>query len=261
MADNNKTIITGVHQHSATPEKLTRGFSRVDFNKDDFENLIKTKGLDIFHEKTLKCPCITEPTGNSLVSCINCGGTGYLFIERKTIRAILQGMNKPKGFKEYSETDVGVARMTTKFTDRVNFMDRIIVKDSETYFYEILFPKEENDFVTYLQYEPTFITDCLLFRSPNESFVALKEDIDFTVNKIASSRKITFAHSLLKYGHNLRVSIRYCHMATYHVIDVMNDIRNTKDKTGRPDERSLAMPVFSLVRRAHFVLENNPVLL
>ena len=71
------------------------GQPSVSFRNDDFAALIDSKGYTIIIEKAVRCPCERE-MGQALVSCQNCYGSGYIFINPLKTKAIASGINRDK---------------------------------------------------------------------------------------------------------------------------------------------------------------------
>ena len=101
-----------------------------------FKSLVFDKGYDVYVDRALRCPCVVESTGQALTDCNNCLGTGWIFVDRKETRLVLQGMGMEKKYENWSEINIGSARVTYNPEDNLAYMDRIILKDVEGHFNE-----------------------------------------------------------------------------------------------------------------------------
>src|SRR6266403_769426 len=95
------------------------------FIKQDFDDSIYTKGYDSYIEKAVKCPCALKSNGEALINCRNCGGTKYVFINKRLTKMVTQSMNKQTKFLNWSEVDRGTFGVTVRDDDKLAFMDRL----------------------------------------------------------------------------------------------------------------------------------------
>jgi len=212
--------------------------ARADFVKDDFDRLVEQKGLVLIHEITYKCSCIREINGSALSHCPDCGGGGYVFDDPYEIKGVIQAINYNPKFMQYSEVNVGTAMLTTRYTNRIGWRDRITVKNGETIFMENIFPvlrtvngiQELSALLNYSSIEviKVFMNGATTSTDTCKPQVPLVEGTDFTVDgrKFKLSDDIMNAHIASKCD-KAYVSIRYLHHPQYLVMDIQKDIRNT----------------------------------
>jgi len=124
MADNQ----TGNQIIQQTPPN-TQGKTRVDLDKSDFDALVWQKGYDVYVDKAMKCPCRNTPDSQALSNCRNCGGSGWIFFNRKETRMVLQSMNANNRYQEWSEEKLGTVRITSLNKEQLTYMDRITIKN------------------------------------------------------------------------------------------------------------------------------------
>ncbi len=69
---------------------------RADFRRggEDFRRLIRQKGKFVTWRKALLCPCVQESTGQCDVSCLECDGSGYVYVDPIEIQAIMAAFSK-----------------------------------------------------------------------------------------------------------------------------------------------------------------------
>lgn len=230
---------------------------------DKFESLIQTQGYDAYIDRALRCPCADRNTGQALSTCKNCGGKGWIFVDRTETRLIAQHMDSKIKYQEWSQVNFGTASFTTRGVDKMGFMDRIVLYQLEEYFSEILRPIYYNgEIVAYPIYEPLKITNMYLFVSDAEKLVPLTQDM-----YVVDGNKITFDLGLQDLVHisdvNVRnkseipvtISIRYSHYPVYHVIDVNRELMKVRENKfcGLSDDVLRQMPINVTARKAHFI--------
>jgi len=217
----------------------------VNFQLDDFQALVWSKGYDVIVEEMVKCPCKSNG-GSNLSDCVNCQSTGYVFINPYSSRMILHSMNYTNKYKEWSEEKIGKVTITALQRDRLNFMDRITVVDSEAVLSELVTLKLYNTTkFLYTIYDILSIVDVFTFDSSNLPLRKLTEGVDytFTRNKII----ITTSDEVGK-----TFTVRYKHNQQYHVIDLVHDIRNSSKLDDNGNLQSESFPINAIGRLAHY---------
>lgn len=96
--------------------------------KRNFDNAIWTIGTNIIIENYLQCPC-KRKGGESLVSCMNCLGSGSLFIDPRQTKALSHGDRKDSFIRSFGELADTVLKFTVTNEDRVTEKDRITMID------------------------------------------------------------------------------------------------------------------------------------
>lgn len=237
--------------------------NRVDFNSNEFDSLVQEKGRDCVIEKSLPCPCKSVST-NQLSSCKNCGGTGWIFINPRRTKLVIQSMSLSTDFKNWSEEDRGTISISAMHREELTFMDRITISDGESVTQEVLHFKTYNEngedlLFSYSSYIPKEILYISLFISPTEPLKRLELEMDYTIsgNKIYLDSKY---YELQQYSTNRSyekdlpsVTIRYKHNPVYHIIEMrretMQSYRYDKGK-----ENLIHLPTSCIGRRAHYIL-------
>lgn len=239
-----------VEQSRPTP----KGKARVDLKKSDFDNLIWDKGYNVIHEKSIKCPCKTKDNDH-LLTCENCQGTGWLFINPVDTKMVIQSINAETKYKNWSEEKLGTFAVTAMEVNLVGFMDRITINDSISVQAETLYPKinvPTNEPFVFTIYDISKIVDVFLFDTATTPLTRLipEQDFDFFDNKII------FAPDTLPLE-NPVVSVRYEHKPQFHIIDLVKDVRNSYaiNKSSGKDN-SIVLPVHAIARRSHYVLDS-----
>lgn len=228
------------------------GFPRQDFNKPDFESLIFQKGYDVWHEPAILCPCKLEGSDNR-TNCQNCGGSGYVFLNKTQTRMILTGMNVETKYKEWSEERIGQVKISCSDKNPLGFMDKITLINSDSLYSQILFPKVYNGkYINYLNYESKVVLDCYMFVGVDRKLKRLSSPSDY----VTDGAMFFLDSKYLSVKEQITVSIRYRHSVVYHVLDMTRDIMTTNildEITGR--EIPTSMPLSGVGRRAHYMID------
>lgn len=235
---------------AATPVN-TQGKARVDLVKSDFDAVVWQKGYSVFLDRAIKCPCRNVSDNQGLSSCKNCGGSGWVFINRKATRMVIQSMNKDTQFKEWSVEKLGTARITSLNEDKLAYMDRITITSAISTTSQILHFKQHEDSVYRAMsiYPIKSVIDAFIFKDPSQLLLKAEQGVDFT---IVGGNWIELApiHNV----QNATISLRYEHNPMYHVIDLNRDIMTTKKLEGGKDVNK-NLPISAIAKSAHYVLD------
>ena len=233
-----------------TPPNLL-GQARVSFDKTMYEAAIWNKGYSVWHEKTIACPCKTKGVENR-PNCKNCGGTGWVFLNKIKTRMLLHSMNLNTKFKEWSEEKVGTTSITCMDRDKISFMDKITLEDSISIHTEVLYPVMYQDVLfSYTTYKVKEIIALFMFVESDEKLKKLETPADF----VADENIITFNEKYIN-RKDFRVSVMYNHYVSFYVIDVVRDMMNVfyiDELTGK--EQNQQMPIHGVGRRLHYVID------
>lgn len=236
---------------------------RVGWDVNRFESLIQNQGYDVYIDRALRCPCCDRNNGQALSTCKNCGGRGWIFVDRTETRIIAQHMDSKKKYSEWGEVNYGTASFTSKGIDKLGFMDRIILTQLEEAYSETLLPvMEGNEIVAYPIYEPLLITNAYMLASDSSPLIPLTAS-DYTVE----GNKMKFSASLLDRVEMtldinskelpLQITVRYTHYPVYHVIDVNRELMKVRE--GKlceyNDEQLRQMPINVVARKAHYLFK------
>lgn len=221
------------------------------FRDDWFDELIFSKGVEVIHESAIACPCRVSG-GSALATCQNCNGYGWLFINSKKTRMVMQSMNLATKYKEWSKENLGTVTLTSRSIDPISFMDRITVNESESIYQQVLYPSIiSNDLFCFSIYDIVSIIEIFAFVSDVVKLKKLIANVDYTFVK----NKITFDPSY-KTVENFTVSVRYIHKIQYHIIDLVKETRNQITKTEFYADKNTKMPFSAIARRSHYVLDS-----
>lgn len=259
---NRRSIITDKPVAYQTPSSAVN--PRVGWRVDDFEKLIQSQGYDVYIDRAMRCPCVDKATGQALSTCKNCLGRGWFFVDRTETRIIAQHMDSRKRYLDWSEVNAGTASMTTKGSDKLGFMDRIILLQLQEFYSEIIRPTlYDGELLAYPVYEPLNITNMFLYVGDYTKLEPIPEAM-YTVDR----NKIIFDKSILEVvpvdnvnqnSPSVSISVRYSHYPVYHVIDVNRELMRVRESKlcGYDDETLRQMPINVLARKAHFIFNDS----
>ena len=247
MSSNNKkkAVVT-----KTQPEDIEH---QVRFEPKRFNSLVYDKGYEVFIDKALRCPCAVKGAGQALPSCNNCLGVGWVYIDRKQTRVAIQGMNADVKYENWSKLMTGMARITARATDKLAFMDRVVLREAEGYYNEILRSKDFNGKKTcFTTYQIVSVETIFLFKGDKVPLYRLSEG-----EYLIDEEKITLNNEF-KNLEDFTISIRYKHLLTYHVIDMNRDLVKvrTKDDCEMEEELIEDMPISCVARKAHYLFDN-----
>lgn len=101
---------------------------RVDFLINDFDKLIKEKGMNVLWEEAMLCSCLAH-TGQPDYNCPHCKGSGFVYLEPKeTIVASTKLVGK-KVFDDIGMRETGTAYITSLSTVLLGYHDRLTFVD------------------------------------------------------------------------------------------------------------------------------------
>lgn len=235
-----------------TPPNLS-GTARVDLVKKDFEAVVWGKSYEAHVEKAIKCPCINKPDGQPQVDCRNCGGTSWVFIDRTETKVVVQSLNIDTKFKEWSEEKLGTAKMTFLSTEKLTFMDRVVIRNASMLTSQVLYPtiRQDSRLVARTIYEVERVDFCFLFIDSNTKLTRLREGVDFEVE---NGQYIVFTDPEL-YRELMTITLRYSHRPSYHIVDIPRVVMTTKEfNKGIGTDVNSDMPLLATVRLSHYVL-------
>jgi len=228
----------------------TTGFLRLDFNKDQFDALIETKGYPLVWERAIPCPCSKQGESANKSSCKNCIGTGWVFLNPMEIKGLVTSINKDTKYKEWSIELLGTFAITVNSKNRLNFMDRITVLGSRTTHSEVLKVKRsETKYFVRTIYPIIEVVDIFKFESVYNKLKLLKFEEDYIFN----GDQVVFLKNI---KHDDSITVSYLHQLQYHILDLNHDVRNTVVLDNYSREQNKELPISAIARRSHVVVNS-----
>lgn len=122
-------------KHAAlAPEKL-----RVDFRPDEFDRVILQHGKRLIWRKAMLCPCIMPSTDQVRVDCVDCDGSGYIYLDPTEIQAHMASFSKnTRMYEKFGLWQSGEVSVTTHAAHRLGWRDSLEMVDDLMGFNELL---------------------------------------------------------------------------------------------------------------------------
>lgn len=232
--------------------------SRVDFDPESFDDVIKQKGYFLKIERNFFCPCRRKRNGSPIKNCVTCGGDGYFYPSFEEVRGMMTSITKDdRVLVDFSALEAGLAYLTLPHSSRVGYMDKVTVRDAESIYMENIFPKDRGlgtDLEAALRYAPL----------PDNMTIYQFIDPQTAVNELSEGTDYTFSGNRVTFSESIRADLneelgyftaRYTHHPVFHVMNVTHDNRNTR-KFDSTTENLFEMPIQCIIKRAHLV--DNP---
>lgn len=225
--------------------------TRADFNRPDFTTLIEQKGRNVTIETALACPCKSKNT-NQQSNCKNCGGTGFVFINPRFTRLVLQGMSAKEEFLSNGATMTvtGDLKVTANDNEELTWMDRITVLDSRAIFNEVLFFKTRGtDVFAFSSYNIKEIKYAGYFTGTDQPFQRLTLGTDYTFQ----GNIIRLVNpAIIAVQGEISVTFRYVHAPQYLMVDMKRESMETF--VMEENEKMVHLPISGTARRQHYIL-------
>lgn len=242
MSDTQTGVSVIIQQ---TPPKNN---GRADFNQGLFDTTVWDKGYNVYIDKGLSCPCRNTGDSQALTACRNCGGSGFIFINRTKTKAVIQAMNIESTFKEWSFERKGTAKITVINDNKLSFMDRITLIDATSNITQLVKGKlhSDNKYRGMVTYPIKEIEAAFIFVDENTPLTHAIEGTHFTV---VDGNWIEFANGF----ETVTMTLRYKHNPMYYIEDETRTVMTTiKAQSGK--EELQQMPLSAIGRAAHYVL-------
>jgi len=239
-----------------SPAPNLQGIPNPEFDKSLFDSSIWQKGYDCYVEKAIECPCRGGNENKPLSSCQNCGGVGWVFINKTKTKALITGVNKDTKYKAWSQELIGNVSMTLRDIEQAGFMDRVSLLNETAIFSEVRkFIKETATSFVFMCYEVEQIEDVFIFESSSKKLIKL----DSSEYEIDSTNPylLIIGNSSLAKSSNSTVSVRYKHKVQYNILDIPHVIRSSNGLNAFGQIEKMKLPNNYLARLAHYVLRPN----
>ena len=222
----------------------------VAFDGEKFDVLLFEKGYDVIVEQAIQCPCRSKDNGSPLSTCENCSGTGWSLINPNKTKVVISSMNLATKYKSWSKELIGTASITSRSIDRINFMDRITLMESEVIYSQTLYPQVYKDVLfSFVIYPILEVKEVFIFVDSNVPLLKLNESqYSFDSNKL-------ILNDQFKDVDNLTCSIRYLHHEAYHIVDTVKHIRDSRTVDSKGYAENQVMSQQSVGRLAHYMLD------
>ena len=234
-----------------TPPNLV-GAPKVNiFNKEDFNAALWENGYDVILEEAVACPCKGQSSDN-LVTCSNCLGTGWVFINPIRTKAFISSINRSTKYKDWSPEMIGTIAATFMDTNRISFMDKITMLNFTSEMSEVLSLRNYNSHkFIFCTYRVSYIKSIFLFNGENDLLTLIDPSL-YTINN--NNFVVDIDASAFPVGFNGKVSKRYRHRTTYNILDIPHDMRMTKEYNNNGSKSVVEMPIQCIARKSQYEL-------
>jgi hypothetical protein len=126
-----ETIPTAGAQDFATQSALPLQKTRAYFREEEFIRALRQQGKFVLWRKALLCPCSSAETENAKLGCVNCGGSGYIYVDPLHIQALMLMFDKRTSiYEKFGLWQEGNIQVTTEPQHRLGYRDSIEMLDS-----------------------------------------------------------------------------------------------------------------------------------
>jgi len=254
--------------NSRVPNKIR---PRVDFDMEQYRNLVFAKGVDLTWEQCAECPCsrsasdftlsvihtTTQTTGEARPDCPLCDGRGYFWHSAQQIRAIVTaGSSSTEAFAIYGEYARGMMSVSTLPEHLPAYGDRFTVINSVQVYRET--KTRTADTIEALRYPVqartldllTGETDVRVLRLQyadvngiSQENYSLTEGVDFVVTN-EGALDFSLGEVLgTAPSEGIRYSVAYFARPRYYVADHPHTHRDSIRKFKSATESPLALPI------------------
>lgn len=219
--------------------------ARVDFNPQDFEDILQQKGYRLTWEKAIRCACIDPATLRPTPDCISCDGRGHYYYDPTEIRGVItrQSQQLELGSREgLGILEPGSAYVTVSHNNYLSQFDRITNLDSSVKYTETLVHSEKSgDWLSY-----PVISMEIAITQPNRlaPTVILQPNVDFTLE---ADGKINWISSK-KPADKVGVSFAYFMHPVWLITSMPNYVRDTFVLNGNTTDTVAKMPIRAEMR-------------
>lgn len=224
------------------------GIHHPNFELSKFENLLQEKGVRVLIEKALQCPCKTQ-SHNNLSTCQNCGGTGYIFVNKKESIMALYSMPAKIDIEQFTMITKGTVAFSCRDDEHLAYMDKITRIDGRAIYNQVLELKTKGGIhfcksvyeIKNIQYIGFYTGDTTVLRQLSET--------EYTIDR--NFIKLTDT-AVLPDTDVITLTIRYEHAPVFHVQDfTREDMDNWKiDNLGAKLQR---LPIAGMAKKAEYV--------
>lgn len=227
------------------------GTANVEFDKNEFQAAIWKKGYSVTIEKAVRCPCQTEG-GSPLISCNNCHGFGWIFVNPIETIAIITAINSENKYKSWSVENMNRANISLMHQNRLRYFDRITIDDSISEISENRAVRKNGTgkYFCFLSYK---VIEILAIFKYTDSVSPLQK-IDSSKYTTEGS-KIIFNDGVV--GENEMISFTYTFKAQYNVLDIPHNVRGSRIMDNGGNLKYMNLPVSAVIQKSHTIMDRS----
>lgn len=226
----------------------------VDHVRQDHDKLVSDEGYDILFEKSIKCPCKELDRNKTHTTCVNCYGSGWVFINATTTKSLILSQSKQLKFGLQGEVlNSGQISVTPLSGIIMTENDRITLLDSIGVVSEQPRPYLNDTGQVVLKFNYIIKSVETLFRFVSTSLPLQRieeEDYEIDGNTLKlntdkfKSADVTF-------------SSRYFYNPQYIIVDIAKHVRNIHLADDFGTLNQTVYPQLCIARLAHYTFNQD----
>ncbi len=227
----------------------TRDKTRADFKPDEFTRVLGQHGKYVVWRKALLCPCFNATTGQMLLDCTDCDGSGYLYVDGVRIQALMLSFDKnTKIYEKFGTWLEGNVMVTVKPEYRLGYRDSIEMEDALMSFNELLKKNNRRGRRSKLpenmdsgRYRMTHVTRLAYRAEGSASFSILECGIHFEVSDDGWIHWLPTGNALV--AQDTYYSVLYDFHPVFQVVSHPHASRDDVRGTNVPKDTAYALPL------------------
>ena len=102
---------------------------RVDLYAEQYDELIRQKGMRVLWEEAMACYCLNKDTGQPDFNCQMCSGSGFIYSAPKETKVVTTGLTGRFDLETIGMIQKGTAYATALSSDLMGYHDRLAFPD------------------------------------------------------------------------------------------------------------------------------------
>ena len=217
--------------------------NRVDFYTEDYNDLIKQKGMKAEWEQAIVCECMSNDSNQPNFTCPICHGSGFRYLPAKQIRVLSTTFSSSVKLETIGVREPGTAYITPPSTVIMGYRDRLKFVDFKCKYSETI---QINPSTRFSDTTHRNIKEVLYLIKNNSQYDI---DEDFVITE--DGHHVQWINDATLPSGNL--SILYLTTPSYLVVDLLHELRATYVEHKQPSETFKEFPKQYQVRREDFV--------
>ena len=113
--------------------------TRANFREEEFVRVLEQHGKYVMWRKAILCPCLNETTGQGVLTCAHCDGSGFVYTDPTRIRAHMASFDSKTGiYEKFGMWQEGGCMATVLPKYRLGYRDSLEMEDALMSYCELL---------------------------------------------------------------------------------------------------------------------------